>query len=116
MKPTKQAMHIHKTLLITMMLIAILFSPVKADAKAKILPIEGVSYNVELSMNDNLKNLVGQKVNVTLNSGKTFYGKLTKVGTHLIHLEKLDRKEFFDALIRIENISAVDLMFRSYKR
>lgn len=86
------------------------------EAKSKIVPIEGVAYNVEVSMADNLKTLVGKKINVTLNSGSSFYGTLTKVGSHMIHLEKLDRKDFFDALIRIEQISAIDVMFRNYEQ
>ena len=86
------------------------------EAKSKIVPIEGVAFNVEASMADNLKTLVGKKINVTLDSGTTFYGTLTKVGTHMIHLEKLDRKDFFDALIRIEQISAIDVMFRNYEQ
>ena len=101
---------------------AILFSvvlftfPKAAVAKSKVVPIEGMSYNVNASLTDNLISLVGKKVSVTVVSGKTLSGYVKEVGIHLIHLEKLDGKDYFDALIRIENISAIEAMFRNYQR
>jgi small nuclear ribonucleoprotein (snRNP)-like protein len=94
----------------------ILMPPTDVEAKANVVSIEGISYNVDSSMVDNLKSLVGKKVYVTLDSGKTFTGYVKKVGNHLMHLEKLDRKDYFDALIRIENISAIDTRFRDIQR
>jgi len=91
--------------------------PVVANAaKPKIVAVQGVSYNVDASMGDNLKALNGKRVYVTLNSGKTFTGLVKKVGEHLIHIEKLVGKEYFDALIRIQDISAIDTMFRKLQR
>ncbi|MCP3874063.1 MAG: hypothetical protein GY699_13005 [Desulfobacteraceae bacterium] len=88
----------------------------QADAKPKVVAIEGISYNVNASFADNLKSLVGKKVYIALVSGKTFSGVVKKIGNHLVHLEKLDGKEYFDALIRLENISAIDTRFRDYQR
>ncbi len=85
-------------------------------AKPKIVAIEGVGYNVNASMGANLKALNGKRVYVTLDSGKTFTGLVKIVGEHLIHIQKLVGKEYFDALIRIEDISAIDTMFRKLKR
>ena len=90
--------------------------PAQVEAKLKVVAIEGMSYNVNASLEDNLKSLVGKKVLVTCISGKTLSGFLKKVGNHLIHLEKLDGKEYFDALIRIENICAVEAQCRKIKR
>jgi hypothetical protein len=78
--------------------------------------VEGVGYNVGSSMGDNLKFLTGKKVSITLNSGKTFAGTVKEVGSHLVHLEKLEGKEFFDALIVLEDIEAVDTRFRGEQR
>ena len=106
-----------KGIIIAIMLVAVfLMLPAKAEAKSKIVAIEGISYNVNSSLADNLKALIGKKVNVTVASGKTFYGVVKEVGMHLIHLEKLAGKEYFDALVRIENISAIDVQFRNYQR
>jgi hypothetical protein len=102
--------------------IAVLFStvlftlPKEAVAKPKVVAIEGMSYNVNSSLADNLKSLVGKRVSVTIVSGKTLSGFVKEVGIHLIHLEKLEGKEYFDALIRIENISAIEAMFRKSQR
>jgi small nuclear ribonucleoprotein (snRNP)-like protein len=101
---------------------AVLFStvfftlPKEVVAKPKVVAIEGMSYNVNSSLADNLKSLVGKKVSVTIVSGKTLSGFVKEVGIHLIHLEKLEGKEYFDALIRIENVSAIEAMFRNYQR
>jgi small nuclear ribonucleoprotein (snRNP)-like protein len=90
--------------------------PKEVGADSKVAAIEGMSYNVDSSLTDNLKSLTGKKVYVTLDSGKTLSGLVKNVGNHLVHLEKLDGKEYFDALIRIENISAMDAQFRDYQR
>jgi small nuclear ribonucleoprotein (snRNP)-like protein len=90
--------------------------PMEAVAKPKVVAIEGMSYNVNSALSDNLKSLVGKKVSVTIASGKTITGFVKEVGIHLIHLEKLEGKDYFDALIRIENISAIEAMFRNYQR
>ena len=96
--------------------VTILVLPMEAEAKTKVVAIEGISYNVNSSLVDNLKSLIGKKVSVTLDSGKTFIGFVKEVGNHLMHLEKLDGKEYFDALLRIENISAIDTKFRNIER
>jgi small nuclear ribonucleoprotein (snRNP)-like protein len=87
-----------------------------AWAGTQIKPIEGVSYNVDASMADNLKSLVGKRVIVTIGSGATLAGYVKKVGNHFLHLEKITRKEFFDALIRIDSITAIETKFRDYTR
>jgi hypothetical protein len=43
-------------------------------------------------------------------------GVVKEVGDHLVHLEKLDGKEYFDALIRVESINAMDARFRDVQR
>ena len=86
------------------------------DEKYKVVAIEGMSYNVDASLEENLKSLDGKKVSVACVSGKTFSGFVKKVGNHLIHLEKLDGKDYFDALIRIENICAVEAQFWKIQR
>jgi hypothetical protein len=88
----------------------------KAQAQPKVSGVEGVNYNANTSMADNLKSLSGKKVVVTLNSGKAFTGNVKEVGNHLVHLEKLEGKEYFDALILIQDISAIDTRFRADQR
>jgi hypothetical protein len=96
--------------------VTVLTLPTEAEAQAKVVAIEGMKYNVNASLQDNLKSLIGKKAYVTLGSGASFAGLVKEVGGHFIHLEKLDGKDFFDALIRIEDISAIHAKFRDFKR
>jgi hypothetical protein len=90
--------------------------PEEVFAKQEVVAIEGMSYNVNASMADNVKSLIGKKVSLTTDAEKTFSGVVKEVGNHMIHLEKLEGKEFFDVLIPVENISSVEAMFRNYQR
>lgn len=102
---------------IAILLLVVSFAlPAQVQAKSKVVAIEGMSYNVNASMEDNLRLLVGKKVFVTCVSGNTLSGIVKKVGNHLVHLEKLVGKEYFDALIRIENIISVEAQFRKIQR
>jgi len=103
-------------MLVLVFSVSFLTLTVEAEAKAKVVAIGGMTYNVNFSLEDNLKSLIGKKVYVTLDSGKTLAGSVKEVGKHLIHLEKLDGKDFFDALIRIENIGAIEARFREFER
>lgn len=96
--------------------LTIFMLPTDVEAKPKVVAVKGINYNVNTSLADNLKSLVGKKVYVTLDSGKTFSGFVKEVGNHLMHLEKLDGKNYFDALLRIENISAIDTRFKDIQR
>ncbi len=88
----------------------------RATAQSRTAEIEGAGYNVNAAMIDNLKPLVGKKVYITLDSGKIIAGSVKAVGGQLVHLEKIEGKEFFDALIRLEKISAIDTRFRGEQR
>lgn len=95
--------------------IIILFSfPQEAAAGGKIISIEGVSYNVDFPLVENLRTLIGKKVFVHLDSGLTLNGKVKEIGTHLMHLEEIQGRDFFDSLIRMDHIVAVDTQFRKY--
>jgi small nuclear ribonucleoprotein (snRNP)-like protein len=90
----------------------ILLIPAEVQAQSKVAAIEGVGFNVAGSMKDNLKPLVNKDVYVNLRSGKTYQGFVKSVGDHFIHLEKIAGKDYFDALVRIEDISAIEVKFR----
>jgi len=88
--------------------------PVEAQTK-KVTAIEGVQFDTSHTMADNLKAYVGKDVAVNLRSGKTLQGYVRSVGNGLLHLEKLAGKDFYDALIRIEDIIAIEVKFRDMK-
>ena len=92
---------------------AFLTLPMKVEAQA--VALEGVSFDVSKSLKDNLDSHIGKNIYINLRSGKTYQGIIKSVGKKFIHLEKMAGREFFDALINIEDISAVELQFRALK-
>ena len=78
--------------------------------------INGVAYKVEFSLTDNLKLFVGKRINVTLASGSSFEGTVKEVGQNLLHIEKLNEKDFNDALVRIDSIVAIDTKLWAFKK
>jgi len=98
-----------------MFLSASLFLPVTGAQAKAVTPIEGVKFEVQQALGDNLKLFVGKDVLVHLRSGKTFQGYVKSVGDHFVHLEKLAGRDFYDVLIRIDDISAIEAKFRDLK-
>ena len=91
-----------------------IFSPSQSLARS-VVPIEGSIFDISLSLGDNLKHYMGKNVFIHLKSGKTLQGNVKAVGNNLIHLEKLNGKDFYDALINIEEINAIEAKFREMK-
>jgi hypothetical protein len=93
-----------------------LFFEAEAQAQQKkVTALEGAEFDTAASLADNIKNFSGKDVFVHLRSGKTVQGYVKSVGNVLIHLEKLSGRDFYDALIRIEDISAIEVKFRDMK-
>ena len=116
MKNTRTADRMAGIIVLMLTFSGFLVLPGNANAKQELVPVEGVNYNVNASLANNLRTLKGRRVNVTLDSGKIMAGLLKDVGDTLIHLEKMEGREHFDALISIDNINSVDTRFRTYKR
>ena len=78
--------------------------------------VPGAKFEVSSSIKDNLKTYIGKDVLIHLRSGKTFQGYVKTVGDNFVHLEKLaGGRDFYDALIRIDDISAIEAKFRDMK-
>ena len=73
---------------------------------------EFVKLNAGIPIADNLITFKGKSVTVTLSSGKQMTGIVRDVINNHLHLERLSLKEFFDALIRIDHISAIEARVR----
>ncbi len=112
----KKADRIALTILAAIMLLAVGFilSPAVAQARS-VTVLEGAKFDTASSIKDNLKTFAGRDVVVHLRSGKSFQGHVKATGDHFIHLEKLSGRDFYDALIRIEDISAIEAKFRELK-
>jgi hypothetical protein len=91
------------------------FFIIPSQSEARVTNIEGAKFDTSISLADNLKGFIGKHVYLHLKSGITLQGYLKAVGNNLIHLEKLAGKDFYDALISIEEISAIEAQFRKMK-
>ncbi|MFX0174432.1 MAG: hypothetical protein ACFE9L_21345 [Candidatus Hodarchaeota archaeon] len=69
--------------------------------------------NEKSTMKDTLSTLLNKKVEIILKSGKNYCGKIQSVGEHCLVLNQLGNRSFFDAIIQIEDIAAVEVQVRT---
>jgi hypothetical protein len=81
--------------------------PLVSIADEQPLTVQG-----NLPMRDNLKTKVGSKVSLQLVGGQELSGKVVEVGENAVHLSELSGKEFYDAVIRLDQISALVVRVR----
>ena len=55
----------------------------------------------------NLQKQVGKRVTLKLTSGQDVEGTVAKVGPTAVQLSQLAGKEFFDAVVRLDHVSAL---------
>lgn len=60
-----------------------------------------------------LEQQVGKRVKLKLESGQDVEGKVAKVGSHAVQLAELTGMEFFDATVKLEDITAVIVKVRT---
>jgi hypothetical protein len=71
-----------------------------------------VQLNAGITLTDNLVALTGKPVTVYLAGGQSMTGIVKEVKNGLLHLEKLSQKDFFDALVSVDKIAALDTRVR----
>jgi hypothetical protein len=81
-------------------------------AQAAAGPKEYVQINAAVPLADNLIAMKGRTVAVSLTSGQIVTGVVKEVQNNLLHLEKLSQKEFYDAIIRVDLIVAIEVRVR----
>jgi hypothetical protein len=86
-------------------------APSMSQAQAEFVNSKG-----SVILAEELDKLKGGWVSITLNSGATFSGTVVKVAKGMVHLSKIQGKEFYEALIRLDDISAIGARFRSKKK
>lgn len=64
------------------------------------------------SMMDILMENTGKRVALRLASGEEIEGTVTMVGNSLVHISKLAGKEFYDAVVSIDKITAIRMKMR----
>ena len=60
-----------------------------------------------------LEQHVSERVTVKISSGEDITGKVESVGDHVVHLSQLSGKEFYDAVVNLDEIAAVIVRARS---
>jgi hypothetical protein len=65
-----------------------------------------------MSLTDNLSALTGKTVTIYLAGGQSLTGIVKEVKGGLLHLEKLSQKEFYDGLVSIDKIAAMETRAR----
>jgi small nuclear ribonucleoprotein (snRNP)-like protein len=60
-----------------------------------------------------LTGYTGKRVAIRLDAGEELEGIVTSVGDHLVHISKLSKRDFFDAVIRIDKVDAIIIRVRS---
>ena len=75
---------------------------------------EQTAFDATHSVRDNLKALqaAGKAVELVLNNGKSYGGKLASVGDNAVVVTEITGREFYDALIVIDEIAAVEMRVR----
>jgi hypothetical protein len=93
-------------LLMTILTVSI--QPVQAAGEAK----QFVQLNARIPLADNLAALKGKTATIYLASGQSMAGIVKDMKDNVLHLEKISQKEFYDALIRVDMISAIEARVR----
>jgi len=60
-----------------------------------------------VTIKDVLQENIGKRVIIRMETGENLEGTVTRVGEHVVHIAKLSGKDFYDAVVRIDKISAV---------
>jgi len=65
------------------------------------------------SIRVNLEKVPGERVTLSLIGGGELQGVVNKVGATALYITELTGKEFFDAIVRLDHISAVTVKMRN---
>jgi len=68
---------------------------------------EDLSFKPSDNLRIALEGQKGKTVTIRLNSGEDLTGKVRSVGEELLHLGELAGKEYYDALVDLDKISAM---------
>jgi hypothetical protein len=67
----------------------------------------GIEVNEASWIGKTLEHQAGKRVKLKLRSGQEIEGTVAKVGAHAVHVAQLAGMDFYDAAVRLDDISAV---------
>lgn len=79
-------------------------------ASAPGLSAQEKSYELKsatVTVKDVLSEHIGKRVIVRMDTGDNLEGTVNKIGDSLVHISRISGRDFYDAAIRIDKISAV---------
>ncbi|MFA6549360.1 MAG: hypothetical protein WCT39_05490, partial [Candidatus Margulisiibacteriota bacterium] len=78
--------------------------------------MEAPELNLDQSFADNLKNFQGKFVVINLMSGGEIKGFVKEVRSIFLRLEKIADRDYYDAMIRLDQISAIEVQVRGLNK
>ena len=96
-------------IMVSMLLGTCCFAATATTATAEEMKLE---LKASTTMREVLWENTGKRVALRLASGEEIEGTVTMVGNSLVHISKLAGKEFYDAVVNIDNVSAVRMKMR----
>ncbi len=103
-----KARHRHLKVLTPIALLLItLFGWQTLGARSTLAAQQDQPFDITASIQDNLEMYVGERVEVRLVSGGDLAGTVVAVGKDVVHLSSLSGREFFDALVRLDQVGAL---------
>ena len=96
---------------LSFVLVFLLFAAITAHASSA---EEQSVFDATHTMRDNLKQLQasGKAAELVLKNGKSYAGKLATVGDNAVVVTEISGREFYDALILIDEIAAIEARVR----
>jgi len=73
----------------------------------------GIEVNEPSWIGKTLEHQVGKRVKLKMRSGQELEGTVTKVGAHAVHVTQLAGMDFYDAAVRLDDVSAVVVKARN---
>lgn len=92
-----------KSVLCSLLLCASALATTPAQADEAAAP----QFDVNRSSADNLLQFRGKAVDITMTSGQIVTGSVKDVKNGMLHLERLSQKEYYDAVIMLDQICAI---------
>lgn len=91
-----------KSMLAAVLFAALLVLPTLTFADEVKIDVSGAN-----AIHSTLEGVVGKSVTLKLNSGQEVAGKVAAVGPNAVHIAELKGTEFYDAVVRLDDVSAV---------
>ncbi len=73
----------------------------------------GIEVNEPAWIGKTLEHQMGKRVKLKLRSGQEIEGMVAKVGAHAVHVAQLAGMDFYDAAVRLDDVSAVVVKARN---